>query len=874
MNGYNSYPPDYRSTVPSPPLHPRGPQRPPTRSPHPAQNASPSLYPSFPMPMPSPVTSPGPQPPPLPSRPSLPLRPPVHGAPSLRPPPRSPMPPNYQRPPLPPRPPQVASSPSFSPPPHREVEQPQPGYPAYPPPYPHTELSPPPPPPRDVAPPPPPPQPDFPAHPPVYSPTEFSPPHSPPPQEQSQPPPPVSSEQYYPGPPPVPPPRRGPSQVYEDMTPSDPRQFAGNGATHPPAYSPTTLSPSPPPNPPPNHSPTVTSEQDLPPVSHNGTGEPSEGWETSANGEPHANISPPPQFEDTMPSEDIDFEGTLMICPKRVKITWGARFVIPAVPEFEICAHCYVEHIHPSSLRDQVRMRSEDRDPGGTACDFNTPRILNLWRHACEAGDLNPVLMYIQHRKKIPDCSGEGGTGGGRGVRWFTTVTPMKEFQVCEACFEDQILATQFSAQFRPSPLQPAAGEKWVCGLSCLFIQKALEAHSKYDDQWNQFFQAVAFKYAGMSPCPGTNAVQPQSRRWWTPRKQITGMVICDACYHDHIAFSSYANEFMQRVVTRQDGTGNSWSCDLADWKIKLAWNLMNDNKAPFEQWREAATVVLTFPPCTANGLVNSSWYVLPGCDNFFVCPACYHCLLRANRFGDHFALHHDPPGTTRVCSFERTSGRFVTYIHKLGAAADLDQFSVLSSYIRTYADIPPCPKSNEVKGRRWWGVERGFLACEECHHDVIASSSLESSLTYHGFQATNAAPCELYSPRMRKIWAEACAMNDLSYFITASQQRAQAYKDFTEACSFELGMMRIRSQTNMTNMMAGLMMTGSDNIVAAAQGPGAHSYWVDGQGGRHATSSGAEGANLFQAGMTGSTINVGGMQRVALLEARWKALE
>ncbi|KDQ56948.1 hypothetical protein JAAARDRAFT_194138 [Jaapia argillacea MUCL 33604] len=123
---------------------------------------------------------------------------------------------------------------------------------------------------------------------------------------------------------------------------------------------------------------------------------------------------------------------------------------------------------------------------------------------------------------------------------------------------------------------------------------------------------------------------------------------------------------------------------------------------------------------------------------------------------------------------------------------------------------------------------------------------------------------CELYSLRMRKIWAEACAMNDLSYFVTASQQRAQTYKDFTEACIFEIGMMRIRARTNMTNMMAGLMMTGMDNIVAAAQGPGARSYWVDGHGGRHATSTGAEGANLLRAGMTTSKMNMGGMQHVA----------
>ncbi|KDQ56950.1 hypothetical protein JAAARDRAFT_35548 [Jaapia argillacea MUCL 33604] len=39
---------------------------------------------------------------------------------------------SHQRPPLPPRPPQGASSPSLSPPPRGEVEQPQPGYPDYP----------------------------------------------------------------------------------------------------------------------------------------------------------------------------------------------------------------------------------------------------------------------------------------------------------------------------------------------------------------------------------------------------------------------------------------------------------------------------------------------------------------------------------------------------------------------------------------------------------------------------------------------------------------------------------------------------------------------------------------------------------------------
>ncbi|KDQ56949.1 hypothetical protein JAAARDRAFT_194139 [Jaapia argillacea MUCL 33604] len=204
-----------------------------------------------------------------------------------------------------------------------------------------------------------------------------------------------------------------------------------------------------------------------------------------------------------------------------------------------------MEHIHPSSLRDPVRILKEDRDPVGTPHDFNTPRILSLWRHPSEAGCLGPVL-----RSPI--------------------VVEKAEFQVCGACSEDQILAAQISARFRARPLQPAAGEKWVWRPLCLSIQRGLTADSN-DDQWNQLYQAIAFKYAGIWPCPGTNAVQPQSRRRWTPREQITGMVICDACHHEHIAFSLHPNEFVQRVVTRQDGTGNSWSCDLADWKIKLA---------------------------------------------------------------------------------------------------------------------------------------------------------------------------------------------------------------------------------------------------------------------------------------------------------------
>ncbi|KDQ53139.1 hypothetical protein JAAARDRAFT_435801 [Jaapia argillacea MUCL 33604] len=80
-------------------------------------------------------------------------------------------------------------------------------------------------------------------------------------------------------PPPVPASHQGPSQEYQNLLLLDPTQLGGNEAPHPPAYSPTTHFPSPPPNPPSNHPPLVTSEQDLPPLSQNDTGEHGEGWD-------------------------------------------------------------------------------------------------------------------------------------------------------------------------------------------------------------------------------------------------------------------------------------------------------------------------------------------------------------------------------------------------------------------------------------------------------------------------------------------------------------------------------------------------------------------------------------------------------------------
>ena len=165
-------------------------------------------------------------------------------------------------------------------------------------------------------------------------------------------------------------------------------------------------------------------------------------------------------------------------------------------------------------------------------------------------------------------------------------------------------------------------------------------------------------------------------------------------------------------------------------------------------------------------------------------------------------------------------------------------------------------------------------MACEECYYAAIRGTSLESQLTSRGEvdnQSKNGLFCELYSPRMRTKWSEACANRDLTGFLAAVHERREVFKATILPARQLRAQQKLVMQNSLTQYKAGAMAVFGDNILNAAGGYGPYQYGNSSVGYGYATANGVQGAMMMQ-----QPLNFGGnhIAQAGMLEARWKLFE
>jgi hypothetical protein len=111
----------------------------------------------------------------------------------------------------------------------------------------------------------------------------------------------------------------------------------------------------------------------------------------------------------------------------------------------------------------------------------------------------------------------------------------------------------------------------------------------------------------------------------------------------------------------------------------------------------------------------------------------------------------------------------------KLKEASSQKDFGRFLSFVIPRAKIPPCLPGNFLARSNWYGTD-DFAVCEECWYEHVRGSVLSNQITMRGQFSDEAQACDLYSPRMKRIWAEACAKRDIGYFASSAIKRGQIY--------------------------------------------------------------------------------------------------
>ncbi|CUS11387.1 unnamed protein product [Tuber aestivum] len=376
----------------------------------------------------------------------------------------------------------------------------------------------------------------------------------------------------------------------------------------------------------------------------------------------------------------------------------------------------------------------------------------------------------MERRIRIPNCKGDEA---GVCENWWGVPSEIPNFAICEACYNDIVSASPFAGWF--VRLDRPKGNETMCDLAVPGLKKRFLQFIDPESptQWNDFLRSATYRITEVPKCVGTSSVGGP-RNWWTTEKPINGFVICEACYLDEIELSPWRKKFIP-TPTKQPRS-EKWSCKFTMVGVALAWEVSLSNTVKnFDHFWHCADATSRLSQCEGAVLDGAQWYKMSGVDNFTVCPTCFYTIIAAASFGRHFYIDQYPPGAPTCCDMGPGSPRHKRLLAKLRESLDLKDFSKFKEFAYKRSLLPPCPGDTGVKGRRWYGTD-SFIVCEECYADVVEPSSLASDLTVHGNLLEDPASCDIYSPRMNRIWAEACQMNNVDHFAAAARHRTEVY--------------------------------------------------------------------------------------------------
>ncbi|KAK1586099.1 uncharacterized protein LY79DRAFT_633986 [Colletotrichum navitas] len=466
--------------------------------------------------------------------------------------------------------------------------------------------------------------------------------------------------------------------------------------------------------------------------------------------------------------------------------TW---YTHPTAPDFPICSRCYEDYLVGTRFEHDFRGKvCDDNKP--RVCRFSKPRIRDhILRNTLATGRVEDLVGFLGHRSTIPDCRGLDGVMGGQGAKWYRPKNnAVPNMVVCEACFEDHVQPYRFAANFEAASGQ-APTDVWSCDLSTPYIQKAYKTAAAEND-WAGFTKEAVARMA-MPACAKRQKVTVGSRRWFTPAAAASvaanhdGVLVCAACYHDHVVGSgeerNWRDAGRDNLASRY---GSLVYCMLGHFNVGVAMSRAAET-GEFSVFWGALDAACSEEFCGPQGIKDGTWYTFPSHpEEFGICASCVATVAEPLGLASSLVTKCGVrPGTTTLCSFNPASPRFASYMGKLLEGFFTADTQPLESYALEFASLPLCPRDEDFQNRRWYGWE-GCAVCPSCYHEFVRGTALAASMPLKGDMVPASLMCEMYSPRMRRLYAAACARSppDPSELLEVCKARRAVYAETVPA--------------------------------------------------------------------------------------------
>ncbi|KAL5627854.1 hypothetical protein BROUX41_002602 [Berkeleyomyces rouxiae] len=543
--------------------------------------------------------------------------------------------------------------------------------------------------------------------------------------------------------------------------------------------------------------------------------------------------APMPTIQSSGPGNAVSYE-----CTSERYLDYTTTFhFLPATPGFLICTYCFHKHLAQTPLASHFTSGLINQG----RCLFNVRHVTAvLLPPAIASGSLAALTAHMKTRAPVPACAGPEGIGPGNGMSWHMLTNEasgssqvLQALLVCEACYSDSIAGSPFAGNFRPQPdsVKHESGTTWVCDLSLRYVgrslHKAMTAHN-----WSIFTKAVETRVP-LGTCPGqVPATTPT--RWMTvaPPLAVPGMRGCEACVLDAVGDTPFASHFIPAQGPAPTGPT---TCAL---KLNLPVSAALSTAVTQRNFNIFVTAarIACGPapgPCVNAGKRSSRWYspVHGGAAaaEMDVCEACYTGILAPLGMSLHFRANTRPANVDILCDLNLFGATGRPYLMRLMQALDMGTMTPFTQALTTRQLAPAdggCPRNEMAKDREWFGWARAFpdvAVCTACWDAVAARSPLAQSADVRRRAVPAGTICSLYSPRMRSLFAQACAEGSIDSWLAFATQRVAVWLRVwqrNEEMKMKLTMMQIQQNQAMTAGIASSFYGAFAGIAEMNQGP------------------------------------------------------
>ncbi|KAI2621726.1 hypothetical protein GGR54DRAFT_77445 [Hypoxylon sp. NC1633] len=331
-------------------------------------------------------------------------------------------------------------------------------------------------------------------------------------------------------------------------------------------------------------------------------------------------------------------------------------------------------------------------------------------------------------------------------------------------------------------------------------VREAASTEQPFAPLYKRYLDEVqAGKLPGTHRCPRR---QPAAGHVdWLTLPRCDNFNICPSCYETTFSNTEFAHHFVPVPFRAAD---RPLACDFGTSQFyHIAYFLTGKyGKADLTLFRNIANVAARSQPCTGARETTRIWYSVKDprsthpIETFNVCYTCAKTVevLLPNLTGLFVPMDSPAEPMRGVCAMhQQNERRFLFYFDLLEAASDkalaaknTPDVQALADRIRDLTEVPECARDRPVHDSKWYTMRSipDFTVCEECFGEVVwpmiqlDRSSLAANFHQHP-QTLPLAACQLYSPRMRKIFETAVRESDIRYLGAKIRERKAKEQEF-----------------------------------------------------------------------------------------------